>query len=377
MGTIFKRKDRKKKYVAKVMVRGKTRYKYFETKEEAKQQVALWENAKSMGIFPDDLREVLQCKQRLNGEATLTDAVDFFLANHPEKKDAPLVQVAVKNFIEWLKSTGRSHEHVRTLSAHLNPFVAEFGERQPSAATTHAFRQWIENLSKRNKSPRTQKNQIGAAKNFLGWAKTQGWIKDVPVIDERLMPREEIKEPEIYTTQEATDFFAVLEDRFPQAIPHFAVCAFLGLRVSEANRLTWDDIDMGNKMLRVRAKKTKLGIARTLDEDIAPRTAFVWLEHYRHVESFNLSKWTDEKIRKAFPMKKNAFRKTFATMLTSLRKNQQETMYATGHTSLTTLKQHYAGAKQARSEAEAYFNILPRAAQSSSSDSSDSSGYSS
>ncbi|MBQ8445590.1 MAG: hypothetical protein IJX22_04300, partial [Opitutales bacterium] len=343
------------------MNNGKRTYKYYYTKEEALVQLDKIKGNRFLGLAPDVAAEAVICLQKLDGKATLSEAVEFFLKNAITDTEAPVISVAAKRFVEWLEESGRSKAHTRTVRIHLQAFVERFGDKVPSVVSTLRMSEWIKELSADTKhSARTKLNRIGAAKNFLGWAKTQGWINAVPSVDERLLPRKEIKEPEIYTAEEAKSFFALLEEKFPQAIPHFAVRAFLGLRTSEAERLMWDDIDMENKMLRVRAKKSKLGIARTLDEDLAPTTAFVWLNAYREIGVFSIGNYLPEKIAKVFPMKKNAFRKTFATMLTSLRKNQQETMYATGHTSLSTLKTHYAGAKQAKSEAEAYFAILPQ-----------------
>jgi len=340
---------------------GKRTYRYYYTKEEAIAQLDKIKGNKLLGLAPEIAAETVVCLQKLDGKATLSEAVEFFLKNAITDTEAPVISVATKQFVKWLEESGRSKSHVRTTSIHLKAFTEEFGDKVPSVITTLRMSEWIKKLSADHKhSPRTKLNQIGTAKNFLGWAKTQGWINSVPAVDERILPRQEIKEPEIYSAEEARAFFSLLEEQFPQLIPHFAVRAFLGLRTSEAERLSWDDIDMENKMLRVRAKKTKLGIARTLDEDLVPPTAFAWLKAYRENGVFKVSKHYAEKLAKTFPMKKNAWRKTFATMLTSLRKNQQETMYATGHTSLSTLKTHYAGAKQAKREAEAYFAILPR-----------------
>ena len=342
-----------------MVVNGERRCKYFKTKAAADAQVSLWKVEIMNTVSQEELAELILCRKKLKGIATLTEAVDFFLA-HTTTTQAPTIAEGIVQFCEWLEASGRSKVHVASVKTHTRSFVAEFGEKFPCDVTSAALIAWIGKMATEGKkSARTQKNEINAARNFIGWTKVQGWVREVPEIDERILPRQEVKEPEIYTPEEVADIFDWLEENMPAAIPLFAVRAFLGLRTSEALRLTWDDIDMENKMLRVRAKKSKLGIARTLDEELAPDTAFVWLEKYREYD-FAISNRQRAKIAKSLKMKDNGFRKSFATMLTSLRKNQQETMMATGHTSMQTLKKHYEAAKQTRSVAEAYFAVLPK-----------------
>ena len=346
-------------YRARMVVNGERRCKYFKTKAAADAQVSLWKVEIMNTVSQEELAELILCRKKLKGIATLTEAVDFFLA-HTTTTQAPTIAEGIVQFCEWLEASGRSKVHVASVKTHTRSFVAEFGEKFPCDVTSAALIAWIGKMATEGKkSARTQKNEINAARNFIGWTKVQGWVREVPEIDERILPRQEVKEPEIYTPEEVADIFDWLEENMPAAIPLFAVRAFLGLRTSEALRLTWDDIDMENKMLRVRAKKSKLGIARTLDEELAPDTAFVWLEKYREYD-FAISNRQRAKIAKSLKMKDNGFRKSFATMLTSLRKNQQETMMATGHTSMQTLKKHYEAAKQTRSVAEAYFAVLPK-----------------
>ena len=346
-------------YRARMTVNGVRKSKSFSTKAAAEAQLSIWKAEAMDVVSSEELAELILCRKKLKGVATLSEAVDFFLA-HATTTQAPTIAEGIVQFCEWLKASGRSKVHVVGVKCHARSFVAEFGEKFPCDVTSATLTSWVRKMaSESKKSATTQKNEINAARNFMGWAKAQGWVREVPGIDERIMPRQEVKEPEIYTPEEVAGIFDWLEENMPAAIPLFAVRAFLGLRTSEALRLSWDDIDMENKMLRVRAKKSKLGIARTLDEELAPDTAFIWLEKYREYD-FKLSTRLRTKIAKAVRLKDNGFRKSFATMLTSLRKNQQETMIATGHTSMKTLKKHYEAAKQTRSVAEAYFAVLPK-----------------
>lgn len=342
-----------------MMINGVRKDKCVKTVDEALAQVQFWESSITNQVTEAEIAELILCRNKLQGKATLLDAVNYFIEQRAFA-DAPSIKEAYKQFIEWEEQSGRSKLHIRTLKTHSRAFLEHFSEKIPGEVSTPALVSWAAKLGVSGKSARTQRNEINAARNFLSWCKTKNWIANLPVINERVMPRMETKEPEIYTAAEIQEFFDLLEAEYPEAIPHFAVRAFLGLRTSEAERLTWEDVEMETRMLRVRAKKTKTGRARTLDGDLVPDTAFVWLEKYGEY-SFHVSTKKQKAIANKFgKFKHNALRKSFATMLTSLRKNQQETMLATGHTNMQTLKRHYEGTKQARAEAQAYFSVMPK-----------------
>lgn len=348
-------------YRVRMKVNGVRKSKYFPTKEAAIAQLKVWKAEAMDTVSSEEIAELIVCRNKLAGKGSLSDAVDFFLAHGVTERNAPNIREGAEKFLGWILESGRSLAYQRSTRSLLSSFVARFGDTVPSVVTNVKFADWVRLISADAKyTPQTKHAQVRTARIFLGWARAQGWCDHVPVVDDWLLPRREIKEPEYYTAAETRRLFALLEAHEPTHVLHFAVRAFLGLRRSEANRLTWDDVDLENKIVRVRARKTKLGVARTLDLDLVPPTAFEWMAAYRGTSGFACNyDGVVSRLRGLFRFKRNAFRKTFATMLTSLTRSQQATMLATGHTSVVTLKKHYEGAKQSREEAEAYFAVRP------------------
>lgn len=345
------------------MVNGKWFSRYFNTKAEADAQRRMWETEVGRALTPLQVSEALRCYGMLNGKG-LTEAVEFYLKYGAVPEDAPLVRDAEKLYLDNLIELGRTQDYARSTKFRLAGFIKVFGDSVPSGVTTARVRDWILSVRENKKvGIVTKMAWVHGARTFMAWCRREGWIKELPIFDTRLLPRVELPEPEIYSAADIRAFFAMLEEHYPQAIPHYAVRAFFGLRTAEANRLSWDDVDLDAGILRVRATKAKTKVARTLDKDLVPETGFKWLRAYFDggKASFVVDKMFQNRIYRAFVgAKKNGFRKSFATMFTSLTKNQQTTMMATGHTVLRTLQIHYEACKQPKEEAQAYFAVLPK-----------------
>lgn len=354
----IEKRNSAKPYRVRICIKGKKLCKSFKTRAEADTQLALWRQQSMFNVTAKDVAELILCKNKL-GNASLTQAVDFYLSKHPPE-NCPTIAQAFDQYLQYLKDKKRTSKYISSTSSQLKGFLKKFSDMPASTLTNDDVSSWIAEEIATGVAPRTIFNRFNAARVFAGWLKWKKWLRDMPDFDDRELPKMVVKEPEYNTAAETAAIFDALERNFPEAIPFFAVRAFFGLRTSEARRMSWEDVDLDAEILRVRATKSKLGIARTLDAEIAPRTAFVWLRAYKEYP-FNVSEALASRVSHAVGgIKHNVFRKTFATMLTSLTRNQHATMLATGHTSLGTLKRHYEAAKQTKAEAEAYFAVLPK-----------------
>lgn len=65
-------------------------------------------------------------------------------------------------------------------------------------------------------------------------------------------------------------------------VPYLAICAFAGVRPLECSRLKWNDLDMEENVLSVRAHNSKTGGTRHID--LHP-TLLAWLDAYRPAEA--------------------------------------------------------------------------------------------
>lgn len=347
------------------MRQGRVLSRYCATKSEAESLSREWHRQDVSRLSPAEEAEALVCFKDLKGKGTLREAVAFYLAHGVTDVEAPKIKDGVDMYVAALVVMNRSKKYVITAKSALRRFVARFGENQPRDITASTMRDWVDEVAADSSVGNiTKKNWLVQVRAFLSWARDKGWLNEVQGINMRALPKEAPKEPEFYSAAETRAFFEMLEERFPEAVPHYAVRAFFGVREAEVEKLEWDDIKLDQGLLKIRAEIAKTHKARTLDTDLVPETGFVWLRAYSNGcrPRFRLTRNEHAKIKAAYQgqMKHNGFRKSFATMFTSLTKDQQKTMLATGHTNIGTLNTFYEAAKQPKAEAEAYFAVLPK-----------------
>jgi len=114
---------------------------------------------------------------------------------------------------------------------------------------------------------RTYNNRLETWKTVLRRARDLGWLPRQELVAAELVKRkrQDRKSPEIWTIREAEKALAFLATSTTSRkhIPWFAVCAWAGLRPSEARELKRSDIDLKGGYIHVRAAvATKLGQER-------------------------------------------------------------------------------------------------------------------
>ena len=98
-------------YRARMTVNGVRKSKSFSTKAAAEAQLSIWKAEAMDVVSSEELAELILCRKKLKGIATLTEAVDFFLA-HATTTQAPTIAEGVVQFCEWLETSGRKFFHL-------------------------------------------------------------------------------------------------------------------------------------------------------------------------------------------------------------------------------------------------------------------------
>lgn len=314
--------------------------------------------------------ELLRKIRNICGDFDPIQAVMWWKNHYVEPVgNVPPADVAFEKFFEWLKESGRSATHLRTIGRDGRKFCEYWKGRDLSAVRGAELSDWL--FSHRDLSPRSLKNLWDSVRNFLSWCKSaKRWIVEIPTVDLRLFPRIQPARVEIWTLSEAESALRYIEKKYPRLVPHYALRLFAGLRNSEASEMRWEWIDFDRRTIRVPAE-----ICKTRDDWlILPQylpnggeAVFAWLSAYRAL-SENCEKIpspcarTKLKISAAVGWKQNVLRHTFATMLSSWNMDDGKTILATRHTSTRTLFMHYKGVNQPREDAEKFFALMPRRA---------------
>lgn len=309
-------------------------------------------------------KELLDEIRAICGDVNPLDAVKWWKAHwNPKMQEGATVRKAFEEFVEWLGQSGRSRGHVRNVGATGAKFCEAFGDRVPSTVQSDEILTWLLALPV---SPKSKKNIRGDISSFFLWCKNaKGWVSVLPELDARLLPRVGKASVDVWTAEEAEAALRKIEREFPRCVPYFALRFFAGLRDSEARRMRWEWIDFKERTILVPGKICKTGedwliLPQLLPDDAS--TVFAWLAPFREAKgALDVpGKSRGEALRKALlGGKKNVIRHTFCTMLANWNLDDAKTIWATRHTNVQTLREHYKGVNQPRAEVEKYFALRP------------------
>jgi integrase len=239
---------------------GRRQRRYFRQRKEAKVFIAQSKEARhKLGceafVLPMSLRaEALVCSQRLKLlNATLTQAVEFFIRNVPQVESGKSVDELKE---EFLKSRMAMNCRPRTLvqyESYLRVICTDFGK----VGVAKLLRQDIEDwLQESEWSPRTRKNYLVTLTTILSFAMAKGYRAenpaagiDRPILDDRPVG--------ILTVEQVRGLLRAAVKFDPKMLPALAIGLFAGLRRSEIFALDWLEIDCEHRTIEVKGIKAK------------------------------------------------------------------------------------------------------------------------
>ena len=362
-------------------INGKRIRAFYRTREQAEEAVRarnieLENHGHQHTNMPSYLRvEALRALERLAPVgATLSDAVEYYLAHHDIRVNSLPVTQACQRFIadserrlEGGEIGKRHHEH---LVKSLRKFKAEFADQQLCDLSSNDIETWLNRLPLALESKNSHRRSIY---RLYGQAKKWGLVKDNPVTDVDILKGRKVKhkEPGVLSVAEA----AKLLETAPEAIlPVIAIGLFAGLRQSEISLLRWEDICWEKRLIDCSAKITKTASRRLVE---ISDNLLEWLTPYRNATGPIFAKCEAVQIREVTAAGRssgiakwpqNALRHSFGSYHLALHENASKTALQMGHENgeTKTLLAHYAN-RRTKEDAKAYWDIRPLRAQNISS----------
>src|SRR4029077_11490462 len=181
--------------------------------------------------IPQELRiEALKCQRLLEPvEASLTDAVQFFLKHAKPSGGTKTLAEAVKELIASKRTAGRKQSYVHNLEFVLNCFNRDFQTHKVNEITREEIESWLnryDNLTSR-------KNRIRDLSILFEFCRKRGYCGSNPLANIE-KPIVTLARPEIFTVAEAGALLTTAE-LHPELdlVPAIAIGLFAGLRLSE------------------------------------------------------------------------------------------------------------------------------------------------
>ena len=232
--------------------------------------------AAAFSLTHSQISEAASCFRRLEGLASLNEAVSYFLKHaNPAGGKRTLAEVAQ----EFLKSRAAMGVRSRTLTQY-ESYLRTIGERFGLQSIHEVRRGEIEDwLSESEWSKRTRNNYVSTLSTLFLFARDRDYCAENPA---EKVPRAILDDtaPGILTVKDAAALLDVTRDKDCEMLAYIAIGLFAGLRRSELCALEWSEIDRKARTIEVKGVKAKtrqrriVSVSRALSAwlAVAPKT---------------------------------------------------------------------------------------------------------
>ena len=257
----IKGKDGKKQTFWKVIspkLGGGSNRRFFKDETEADthlelQQIQLANFGTAALSISEKLRvEAISCEEKLKAQgATLSQATDFYLAHLESTIKSVSVADAVAAVLKVKEGAGMSDLYLRDLKWRLGRLSQAFPDKRLSEISTDDIQGFLDGLGVGAVTRNTFRRDI---RTLWGYAAKRNWAR-MEVAANTEAAKATQKKPDIFTPHQVAALLSADQD--DDLLAFHAIGLFAGLRVSEINRLSWDDVDLTGGFIHVSAANSK------------------------------------------------------------------------------------------------------------------------
>ena len=355
--------------------------RFFPTKVAAQefaeqfQQSRMKNGELAFALNSKQLLEATHCFEKLKlADTTLTEAVDCFLRHNKPQRGKKLISELVAEFMATRNRSNFKPRYLKALNVTFGIFNKTFGARYVHEISKTEIENWLfsKTVSKGGNeklSPITIRNYLRDLGMVFKHAVEEGYCSENVV--KRIKKPKLVNAPvQIYLVHEAHTLLSFTNNFDFALIPYVAIGFFAGLRSSEMEKLDWNEINLENRRIEVKAENAKTSKRRFVE---ISENLYAWLKPHEKMEGPIVSPgWRDrfEKIVKRikesleleqhekFVMPKNGLRHSFASYHLARHEDQNKTALQLGHDNTKTLYAHYRELVTSE-DAEIYWNIFP------------------
>lgn len=304
--------------------------------------------------------------------ATLTEAVDYFLRHAKPKNGKRLCKDVANELLESKRRAGKRESYQKALKWALGKFNKSFGERLIHEVRREEVEDWLNSLGYSGTSRRNYLRDLGIMFRF---AIVRGYCAE-NIIKDIEKPAVANTAPEIFSvaTASALLFGAQImktirsrDGRMVDAnmVPYLAIGFFAGLRSSELAKLDWNEINLRNRTIEVKAEVAKTARRRVVD--ISDNLAEWLAPHEKMTGPIACPRWRDrlrrltassEDDNDGIEWARNGLRHSFASYHLVMHESADKTALQLGHENATMLFKHYREIVS-REAAQKFWNIRP------------------
>lgn len=314
------------------------------------------------------------------GGAPLSEAVNLWLRTSDNKLPKITVSEIVNEMLNIkLNDTFIEKRQKQTLQVRWGKFEKAFGCRVISTIKAKELDLFLANPEWQ---PRTRQHYRGAISMIFDYAKRKDYLE--PDKDHQAEKTEVIRVNDAkLESWSLEDMYLILKYATKRTIPWIVLGAFAGVRSSEIERMSWEDIDWSSNLILVKGKLVGGSKSRNSNDRAIAMTANLkaWLIPFRtykgnilkslgiadvNKDIYHALNEVINKIQKEKPLftwKQNANRHSFGTYYLAMTGDASTTALAMGNSPTMLLRRYKTiqvdGKTVTRAMAEKYFAILP------------------
>lgn len=205
----------------------------------------------ALGLTDRQKLEASECYRLLeNRDVSLLDAVHHYLTYLDQsRKSIPLSEL-FDEFLSVKQQDNVSPKYLADLRSKLGRFVNSFRDTLACNLTVAQIEAWIRGLDIGTVSRESYRRNVSV---LLEFGRRRGYLHANPAADIKIRRRPEGE----VSILERGELRNLLSKCAPEIVPYVAICAFAGLRPSEAASLLWSDIHLDTMQIEVRARHSK------------------------------------------------------------------------------------------------------------------------
>jgi integrase len=352
------------RWQVRYQINGKRTSEVYNTKAEAETaatQVRLRvENEGAAGFsLPADVRaEASKAVETLKPyEATITEAVTYYVEHVLKFRNAPPVSELVKGIVAEAESSDRRKDTIRDLRYRLEKFARTFGKRQLAGISLAELKQWLDDPTQ---TARTRINYATKVSQLYGYAIRHGWT-DTNLIERISRPTPEAGEPGIFTVEQAALLLEHAES--VGLLPYVALGLFAGIRSAELQRLDWSAVKVSERAVIVGAGIAKKRSRRVVEitDSLAAWLALCGKPRGPVVDVPDFRKALNALAKAAgVEWPQNGLRHSFASYHLAAHGDPTRTAFQMGHTNPRIVADFYK-ALVTKADAERFWSLRPAA----------------
>jgi len=294
------------------------------------------------------------------GDGSLLDAVSFYNQHHKARHYIPSAQKVYEMLLQDMRNMNRRQRSIDTAECSLKRFLKICGDRPVDQITPDMIEHFLS--TRHTLSLITQSNDQRYLKVFFNFAKKRGFIEDTPT-DRLQSPSIEEKMPEVLSVEHA-EMLLRRAQGLPRVQLQGAILLFAGLRSSEAERLSYGEIQRSRGIILINPEVSKCRQSRYIEmED----NLIAWLDatwDASITDDMLVGRREFDQYRKSLvamvdglEWSSNITRHSFSTYHCAKYGNVSKTTSMMGNSSSVLFK-HYRNLAT-REEGEEYFGIMP------------------